>query len=128
MRIFRNKHFSRFAKKAQIDDILLCKAVLNAEKGLIDADLGGGIIKQRIARSGGGKSGGFRTIILFKSGDKAFFIYGFAKNEIDNISNADLLFFKELAVEMLNYKEDKITDLITKQKLFEVYYDKKTIP
>jgi len=66
LRVFQTKSFARFAIKSGIDDHALCKAVINAENGLIDADLGGGVIKQRVARKGEGKSGGFRTIILFK--------------------------------------------------------------
>lgn len=90
-RIFKNKAFSRFAKKAQISDSDLCQAIANAEQGLIDADLGGGVIKQRVAREGAGKSSGFRTMILFKIRNRAFFVYGFTKNEQDNISDDDLI-------------------------------------
>ena len=61
VRIFKNKSFARFARKSGIADASLRKAVADAEKGLIDADLGGGVIKQRVARDGAGKSGGFRT-------------------------------------------------------------------
>ena len=73
MRIFKNKAFTRFARKSGISDASLCKSVSDAEQGVIDADLGGGVIKQRVARSGGGKSGGFRTLILFRVGERAFF-------------------------------------------------------
>ncbi|TNE36994.1 MAG: type II toxin-antitoxin system RelE/ParE family toxin, partial [Alphaproteobacteria bacterium] len=81
MRIFKTKWFTRFARKEGIDEITLRLAILNAEQGLIDADLGGGVIKQRISRPGEGKSGGHRTIILFRSGDKAFFVFGFSKSD-----------------------------------------------
>jgi len=123
LRIFKNKVFTRFAKKSGLEDSALCAAIENAENRLIDADLGGGVIKQLIARKGSGKSGGFRTIILFKSGDKAFFVYGFAKNEMDNISTDELLIFKEFATEELNYSDAKIKELISSKKLFEVDYD-----
>ena len=66
MRVFKNKPFARFARKARITDAVLCAAIADASRGLVDADLGGGVVKQRIARQGGGKSGGFRTIILFQ--------------------------------------------------------------
>ncbi|MGO9257239.1 MAG: type II toxin-antitoxin system RelE/ParE family toxin [Bryobacteraceae bacterium] len=72
MRIFKNKAFTRFAKKAGIGDAMLCEAIRDAERGLIAADLGGGVIKQRIARPGHGKSGGFRTLIVFRAGARAF--------------------------------------------------------
>jgi hypothetical protein len=68
VRIFRNKPFTRFARRARITDAELSEAVSNIERGLIDADLGGGVIKQRIARKGGGKSGGFRAMVLLRSG------------------------------------------------------------
>ena len=94
-----------------------------AEKGLIDADLGGGVIKQRIARPGHGKSGGFRSIILFRSGDKAFFVYGFAKNDRDNITLVEKEVFKELAAEMLNYSEDILNMTVKNGGLIEVKED-----
>ena len=71
VRIFKNKSFARFARKSGIADASLRKAVADAEKGLIDADLGGGVIKQRVARDGAGKSGGFRTLVLFRLGSRA---------------------------------------------------------
>jgi hypothetical protein len=73
MRTFKNKAFVRFAKKAEIGDAVLCEAIRAAERGLIAADLGGGVIKQRIARAGEGKSGGFRALIVFQGGPSGFF-------------------------------------------------------
>jgi len=70
MLVFKNKSFARFAYRNQISSTDLCGAVRDANRGLIAADLGGGIIKQRIARRGSGKSGGFRTIILFRAGER----------------------------------------------------------
>jgi len=101
VRIFKNKAFIRFAKKAGIGDAALCAAIRDAERGLMAADLGGGVIKQRIARHGQGKSGGFRTLIVFRAGTRAFFVHGFAKNEKDNIEREDLAALKRLAAEML---------------------------
>jgi hypothetical protein len=65
----------------RISDAKFCAAVQDADAGRIAADYGGGVIKQRIARPGGGKSGGYRTIILYRHRDKAFFVYGFAKSD-----------------------------------------------
>ena len=90
MRVFKTKEFVRFARKEKVGDGDLCAAIERAERGLIDAALGGGLIKQRIARKGQGRSGGFRTIIAFRRGDRSFFLYGFAKNEMDNIDDDDL--------------------------------------
>jgi hypothetical protein len=127
LRIFKNKSFARFAKKADISDSALCKAIANAEQGLIDADLGGGVIKQRVARDGKGKSGGFRTMILFRTGTRAFFVYGFAKNEQDNISNDDLISLRKLAAKMLNYDEKELTVAIQKKLVIEVICNEQTI-
>lgn len=123
MRIFKNKVFTRFAKKSGISDAALCKAIKEAEKGLVDADLGGGVIKKRVAREGQGKSGGFRTIILFKTGTRALFAYGFAKNERDNIDNDELTEFKRLAEKMLNYSDSELGHAINKSILTEVNYE-----
>jgi hypothetical protein len=101
MRIFKTKPFARFAKQERISDEELCDAVRRAEAGLIDAELGGGVIKQRIAREGQGRSGGFRSIVLFRRGVRAFFVYGFAKSRRDNIRRDELRAFQKLAEAML---------------------------
>ena len=120
MRIFKNKSFARFARKARLEDAALREAVANAERGLIDADLGGGVVKQRIARAGGGKSGGFRTIILFKAGTRAFFVHGFAKSGQDNIRDDELAAFKMLAAELLNYDDAALAKVVAAGHLTEV--------
>ncbi len=101
MRLFKTKPFARFAAKESIADSVLRDAVHRAEAGLLDADLGGGVIKQRLGRQGQGKSGGFRSIVLFRHGTTAFFVYGFAKNDRDNIDRQELKAFRLLATEML---------------------------
>jgi hypothetical protein len=128
LRIFKNKSFTRFAKKSDISDTALCKAVRDAEQGLIDADLGGGVIKQRVARAGQGKSGGYRTMILFKAGTRAFFVHGFAKNEKDNIEPEDLIAFRKLAARMLEYKDTELTQALNKHLLTEVICDDEKLP
>ena len=101
MRIFKTKPFARFASGEGIVDAQLCDAISRADKGLIDADLGGGVIKQRLARRGQGRSGGFRSIVVFRRGDRAFFVYGFAKNDRDNIGRDELTAVRKLADEFL---------------------------
>ncbi|MDO9212390.1 MAG: type II toxin-antitoxin system RelE/ParE family toxin [Methylococcales bacterium] len=128
LRIFKNKSFARFAKKSDISDTALCKAVREAEQGLIDADLGGGVIKQRVARAGQGKSGGYRTMILFKAGTRAFFVHGFAKNEKDNIEPEDLIAFRKLATRMLEYKDTELTQALNKHLLTEVICHDEKLP
>ena len=127
MRIFKNKSFARFARKARIADAALCEAIGNAERGLIDADLGGGVIKQRIARPGKGKSGGFRTIILFQAGARAFFVHGFAKKDQGNIRDDELAAFKMLAAELLAYDDAALAKAIDAGAFIEVMRDDKAI-
>ena len=120
MRVFRNKSFTRFAKKAALDDATLLKTVDDAERGLIDARLGGGVIKQRVGRSGQGKSGGFRAIILYKTHELAFFVHGFAKNDRDNIRGDELAALKLLASQMLSYDKQSIGNAVESGTLIEV--------
>lgn len=96
MRVFKNRAFSRFADRNDITDEDLCDAVQRATRGLIDADLGGGVVKQRIARKGEGKSGGFRSMILFKEKNRAVFVHGFAKKDLGNVSPKELKALKKL--------------------------------
>lgn len=95
--VYQTKQFARFAKRARLTDEDLWQSAQHANEGLIDADLGGGVIKQRIARKGEGKSGGSRTILLFRQGDRAVFVDGFEKKNQANISLADLQRYRALA-------------------------------
>ena len=112
MRIFKSKWFQRFARKESIEDTTLKKAVDRAEQGRIDADLGGEVLKQRIARPGQGKSKGYRTILFFRRGERAFFVYGFAKNQLGNISADEEKQFKEAAKYVLSLSEKHLAVLI----------------
>ena len=96
------------------------QAVARAEKGQIDADLGGGVIKQRIARPGQGKSKGYRTIIFFRRGVKAFFVYGFAKSQRANIDEDEEAQFKEAAKHVLALKETQLAELLERGDFVEV--------
>lgn len=97
-------------------------AIEDASRGLVDADLGGGVIKQRVARQGEGKSGGFRTIILFRIRERAFFVHGFAKNEQDNIRDDELAAFKMLAAEMMVYDDEALARAVANGALMEVTF------
>ena len=123
MRVFKNKEFSRYARRAEIPNATLCHAVSQVNTGLIDADLGGGVIKQRIARQGAGESGGFRTIILFKAGALAVLVYGFAKNERSNIHTDELMAFKLLAATLLNYDAATIAKAVAAGALTGIFCD-----
>lgn len=123
MRTFKTKPFMRFARKEGISDAELFEAIGFADKGLVDADLGGGVIKQRIARSGEGKSGGFRTIILFRKSERAFFVFGFAKKDRDNVTRDELVAFRKLAERMLAMSDSELKAAIRNQTIIEVRYD-----
>lgn len=91
-----------------------------AESGLVDADLGGGVIKQRVARPGKGKSGGYRTLILFRQGDRAVFAFGFAKSAQANISKADLALLRDAATEALKWNDEDLDRLVASGTLVEI--------
>ena len=95
MRVYKIKGFARFQRRERIADTALIEAILAAERGLVDADLGGGLIKQRIARPGQGKSGGFRTLIAYRRNERAVFLFGFAKNERANIDDDEIETMRE---------------------------------
>jgi len=95
-------------------------AIERAERGLIEADLGGGVIKQRVARPGQGKSGGFRTIILYRAAERAFFVYGFAKNDRNNIDDGEEALFRKAAGYVLGLSDAQLAELIGKGQFSEV--------
>lgn len=101
MSVYRTRTFSRWARKQRLSDAALCDAVYEMRQGLYEADLGGGLLKKRIARRGQGKSGGFRTIVATNRGDRWFFVYGFAKNERANIDDDEEAALKKLAETLL---------------------------
>ena len=121
MRVFKNKAFVKFARREGISDSRLCAAIKNAEAGLVDADYGGGVVKQRIARAGEGKSGGYRSVILYRRADKAFFVYGFAKNDRQNIDATEVFYFKKLARSALGMNDDDIARVLANGTYEEVF-------
>jgi hypothetical protein len=120
VRVFKNSWFQRFARKERIADASLCEAVARAKAGLIDADLGGGLIKQRVARAGGGKSGGYRTLVFFRAEARAIFAFGFAKSDRDNIDAADQAGLKKAARTLLALPEAEIDALVAAGTFEEV--------
>ncbi len=123
MRVFKNAWFGRFARKEKISADVLWEAVDRAEKGLVDADLGGGVIKQRIARPGESKSKGYRSIVLYRKGDKAFFVYGFPKSDLGNIRDDEQEQFKKAAKSILAISDEQIRQLIENGQFEEVNKD-----
>ncbi|HCK84093.1 MAG TPA: addiction module toxin RelE [Hyphomonadaceae bacterium] len=120
MSVYQTKEFARFARKNGLSAGALLHAAADIASGRFDADLGGGVFKRRVARQGSGKSGGFRTILLFRTGRHSFFVYGFAKSERANISAKELKALKKLADEMLGYTASQILAACKAGELIEV--------
>jgi len=114
------KKFSKWVKKKKLNPQDLTRSLNEVIGGTFEANLGGHIYKKRVARSGKGKSGGFRTIICFKQNDRAIFVHGFSKSSKGNISEKELQSLKELAAILLNMDEDKLRSAISSGVLVEV--------
>ena len=123
MEIYKGLDFDIWCKKKKISDQVLIDAVLEMNQGLYDALLGGSVYKKRIPLQGRGKRGGARTILAFKKNNKAFYIYGFSKNQQENISPKELAALKKLAKTYLNLSDDEISTSIKKGALIEVVND-----
>jgi hypothetical protein len=123
MRIFKMKGLAKFVKRERIADASLAEAIERAERGTIDADLGGGLIKQRVARQGQGRSGGYRMMIAFRTKNRAVFLLGFAKSERENISPDELAALRELVKVWLHAPERDIATALKQGVLQEVTKD-----
>lgn len=123
MRVFKNKWFQKWAAKEGLDDEVLRAAVEEMENGLIDAELGGHVVKKRVALPGRGKRGGTRTLVVYQQANKAFFVYGFAKSERANISDKELKALKLLATQLLGYTNPALVKTIEAGELIEVIND-----
>ncbi|MCM0754810.1 type II toxin-antitoxin system RelE/ParE family toxin [Desulfovibrio aminophilus] len=120
MRILKTKPFARFAGKEGIADESLKDAVDRLEKGQVDADLGGGVYKQRVARSGAGRSGGFRVLVCYRRGDRSFFVYGFAKSDQPNIDKREEKDFKKMAKSLFALTESDLEKAISEGTFVEI--------
>ncbi|MEX2122796.1 MAG: type II toxin-antitoxin system RelE/ParE family toxin [Woeseia sp.] len=120
MQAFKTRSFAKWASAEGLGDDALAFAVVEMERDLIDARLGGQVVKKRVAFAGRGKRGSARTLLAFKQRDKAFFIYGFAKSERSNVSDKQLEALKVLAKELLNYPAPALADAIRAEKLIEI--------
>lgn len=123
MRVFKTRLFQRWAHKEGLTDVGLRNAIDEMERGLIDAELGGYVFKKRVSAQGRGKSGGFRTVLAFRLGDKAFFMYGFAKNQRANINDDEVAALKKYAKELLSYSDQALTRACEAGALYEVEND-----
>jgi hypothetical protein len=122
-RFYKNRWFAKFASREGISDATLITAIDQANRGLIDADLGSGLIKQRVAREGGGKSGGYRTLVFFRHEELAIFAFGFAKSDMAHLSVAELKVYKQAAKIVLALTQAQIDTEVREERLFEVKDD-----
>ena len=123
MRVFKTKWMTRYNRREKIADADLLEAINRAERGLIDADLGGGLIKQRVARKGQGKSSGYRMIVGYRANDRAVFFYAFAKNERENIGSDELVELRKVGANWLNATPQKLAEAFDDGALEEIDYD-----
>jgi len=124
MRAFKTRMFSRWARREALPDRDLWQALLEMQAGLIDAHLGSGLVKKRIRRAGHGKRGGYRTLVATNFHDRWFFLYGFAKNDRENISDSDLAKLRSVAAALLNMDNRTISEAQAQAKLVEVDHGK----
>lgn len=120
MKIFKHRHFQQWAKSEKVTDAALEKAVDEINRGLHDGNLGSGLYKKRIAMPGRGKRGSYRTLLAFKQGTQAFFVYGYAKNVKANINAKEQAVYKDLAKILLNLDEKTLENMLRMGSLIEV--------
>lgn len=119
-RVLKTRAFARWARGESLGERELCRSVSEMKQGLIDARLGGGVFKKRVARRGQGKSGGYRVIVASNLGDRWVFMFGFAKNERDNVDDEELGLIKKLAASFMGMNAEKLRQAIEAQELIEV--------
>ncbi len=124
-RVFKTRPFGRWMRKTELTDAALCKAVVEIGQGLIDADLGGGIVKKRVGLSGRGKRGGARTLIATNKGNRWFFVYGFEKNNRATISDDELEALQDIAEQLLARTGRQLDEAVVDGSLQEICHDQK---
>lgn len=122
MPAYKTRTFARWMKREGLTDRDLRVALAEMRNGLIDARLGGGLVKKRIARAGRGKSGGYRVLVASNFGERWVFMFGFAKNERDNIDDDELKLIKRLAAAWLGLSESDVRKALTAGELLEIQH------
>jgi len=122
-RVFKTRHFSRWMRKTELTDSALCAAVSEIAVGLVEADLGGGIFKKRVALPGRGKSCGSRTLVATNKGSRWFFVFGFEKNERANIAPKELEALQRLAADLLSLGSGELDEHVASEALKEICHD-----
>ena len=120
MKRLSTKWFNKWSKKANLKDLDLLEAIQNLEDGLSSTDMGNHLFKVRVKREHSGKSSGYRTIIVYQKNDRAIFLYGFGKNDKENISKTELQYFKKLANDFLALDIAQLENFVDKKILFDL--------
>jgi hypothetical protein len=120
VRLFKSKQFARFCRREKIEDAALRVAVLELADGLVEANLGGGVYKKRLAREGQGKRGGYRVILFYRKDDRTIFQFGFAKSETDNVGDDALRNLKAAARLILSKHDNDLDKLVNGGTLVEI--------
>lgn len=123
MRVFKTRHFCRWMRKTELTDRALCASVTEMASGLIDADLGGGVIKKRIGLAGRGKRGGARTIVATNKADRWFFVFGFEKIVRATIGDDELEALQELAQVLLSRTTAELASTLADGSIEEICDD-----
>lgn len=122
-RVFKTRHFSRWLRKSEVTDAVLCAAVDEMQAGLIDAELGGDVVKKRVALPGRGKRGGARTLVATRKGTRWFFVFGFEKNERSNVTLTELEALQTLASALLEMSSAQLDTAVEDGTLQEICHD-----
>jgi hypothetical protein len=120
MKKLSTKWFKKWSKKVKLTNDALLEAIDDLEDGASTTDLGSHLYKVRVSREHSGKSSGFRTIIIYQENEKAIFLYGFGKNEKQNISKAELQYFKKLGNDLLALNAEQLEEVIGQKILFDL--------
>jgi hypothetical protein len=122
-RVFKIRYFGRWMRKTELTDEALCGAVREMAQGLIDADLGGGVVKKRVGLGGRGKRGGSRILVATNKGDLWFFMFGFEKNERANISAEERVALQSIAQDLLSRTSTELDAGVEDGSLQEICHD-----
>ena len=125
-RVFKTRNFSHWMRKTELTDAALCEAVVEISQGLIDGDLGGGVVKKRVGLAGRGKRGGARTLVATNKGSRWFFVYGFEKNDRANIAHDELDALQAIAAQLLAITGQQLDRAVEDGSLQEICHDKKS--
>jgi len=120
IRTFKTRHFQRWMRKTELTDAALCKAVEEMAAGLIDADLGGDVVKKRVGLAGRGKRAGARTLVATNKGNRWFFVFGFEKNDRANISDEELEGLQAIAADLLTRTVKQLDEAVADGTLQEI--------